>query len=462
MKAWQIERKKMDEAFPKILTEEEQTWDFATVLEKQSDAMVRLYWDSHVPGSYAPESIMIAAIQAMENKGYVFTHADEYIKQGLQALAEDDLLALHRITGRLWQEIYHATPDLNHPYYQYKHYHQFEDVLATITFPKKALVTKDDRLQDQIYAAWLAQIIGGAVGTAIEGYTTTNIIKAFTDVRHYIRTPNTYNDDITFELAFLKAYQKHGSKITSSAIADEWLSYIPLAWSAEDFALRNLRQGIYPPESAIVQNPFNDWIGAQMRGAICGMVAPGDAKEAARLAWLDAVVSHDNNGALGEMFNAILVSLSFIHTDARRLLTQTLSLIPNDSEYYHFAAFAYEACQRHEHWLDAWRECEPKFEKYNWIHAYPNIMAEIVALWYGQSDFEETLHIIAMAGQDVDCNAAQILCAIAIMNGSSSIPSSFKEPIADRLDTYLRQDKVMSIKQLAIETFDVITDANEQ
>jgi hypothetical protein len=110
----------------------------------------------------------------------------------------------------------------------------------------------------------------------------------------------------------------------------------------------------------------------------------------------------------------------------------------------------------HDQWLDAWRLCEEKFKRYNWIHAYPNIMAEIIALWYGNGDFEETLHIIAQAGQDVDCNAAQILSAIGIMKGIEAIPASFKEPIADRLDTYLRQDKVMSISQLAKETYEVV------
>ena len=456
MKAWQIERQKMDEAIPKILTEEEQTWNFAEVLEQHADAMTKLYWSSHVPGSYAPESIMIAAIQAMENKGYVFQQADQLIQEGLTALAKDDLLKLHEISGLLWQEINQATPDKTHRYYSYKHYHSFDDVLKVITFKAPTKVKKDDQLLKQMHAGWLAQIIGGAVGTAVEGYTTTNITKTLGEVRHYIRKPNTYNDDITFELAFLKAYQQHGSNVTSNDIAKMWLQYIPLAWSAEDFALRNLKLGIFPPESGRFLNPFSDWIGAQMRGAICGMVAPGNPKEAARLAWLDAVISHDNNGALGEMFNAILVSNSFVATDVRALVEETLSYIPSDSEYYHFASYALDMAKTHDQWLDAWRLCEEKFKRYNWIHAYPNIMAEIIALWYGNGDFEETLHIIAQAGQDVDCNAAQILSAIGIMKGIEAIPASFKEPIADRLDTYLRQDKVMSISQLAKETYEVV------
>jgi len=61
-----------------------------------------------------------------------------------------------------------------------------------------------------------------------------------------------------------------------------------------------------------------------------------------------------------------------------------------------------------------------------------------------------------MCGQDVDCNAAQILSALGCMNGSKSIPTKYKKPIKDRLDTYLRVDKKMSIKQLAKDTFECI------
>lgn len=454
MKAWEIERKKMYEAVPKILSEDEQTWDFAAVLEKHSDSMIKIHWASNVPGSYAPESIMIAAVQAMENKGFVIENADNLIEEGINALAEEDYPSLHTVSGQLWRAIYQAVPDYQHAYYSFAHYHSFGDVIKVINFPDSKKVVHDDRLLDKIHAGWLAQIIGGAVGTAIEGYPTQTIEKTFGPIRHYVRPPNTFNDDITFEIAFLRAYQKHHQNITSSHIADMWLRLIPLAWSAEECALRNLQIGIYPPESGQFQNPFSDWIGAQMRGAICGMLAPGNPREAARLAWIDAVISHDNNGALGEMFNAILTSLSFIEKDAQKLVQLTLDLIPKDSEYYQFANKAYQACLKYDNWRLAWDNLEPHFKTYNWIHAYPNIMAQIVALWFGENDFTETLHIIAMAGQDVDCNAAQTLCALGIMHGTESIPNSFRDPIDDRLDNYLRTEKVMSIKDLAKETFD--------
>ena len=52
--------------------------------------------------------------------------------------------------------------------------------------------------------------------------------------------------------------------------------------------------GIYPPESGKFFNYYSDWIGVQMRAMVCGMLAPGQPIEAARLAFTDGIVSHDD------------------------------------------------------------------------------------------------------------------------------------------------------------------------
>lgn len=454
MKAWERERLTMDSAIPKVLSEDEQTWTEANTMEESADTLMKLLWSSHVPGSFAPESIMVAAVQSMENRGYIVKDNEVLIDTGLKALAENDMVELNKISARLWHAVNTADVNPTAYYWTYKAYHDFETYLTAVRFPKHQTIKKDKVLADRIYAGWLAQIIGGAIGTMIEGYTTENIRKTFGNVTDYLRQPNTYNDDITFELALLKAVEEKGrDKVSSLDIALSWIGYIPSAWSAEDIALRNIRYGMMPPMSGRTNNPFSDWIGAQMRGVICGMLFPGNAYEAARLAWKDGVISHDNNGVLGEVFNAVLAALSFIEPDVRKLLKLALACIPHDSEYYHFARTAMNHAQLSDDWESAWTKCEAAFKEYNWIHAYPNVMAEIIALYFGEGDFEKTLNIIAMAGQDVDCNAAQILTLIGIIHGSKKIPKKYKDPIGDRLDTYLRQDRVMSIKELAQRTY---------
>jgi len=454
MKAWERERKITDQAMPKILDEEEQTWDLAFVLEENEDMHTKVLWKSNVPGSYAPESIMTAAVQSKENMGYIVEHADEILNEGFAALEHDDMVALHKATAKLWLQINKAKIDEKSSYWKYKYYRSWEEYKNSVELPSPIECKKDQaQMMDSLRAGWVSQIIGGAMGTAIEGYTTENIRKVFGEIRDYVRKPNTFNDDITYELAFLKAYSEKGRAITSEDIALEWVGLIPSGWSAEEIALRNIRYGIFPPASGTFCNPFSDWIGAQMRGAICGMVAPGDPGEAARLAWIDAEISHSNNGILGEVFNAVLVSLSFVNSDVRDILRMAINLLPKDSEYHEVVNFAFAQCKANANWESAWKECEKRLEQYNWIHAYPNAAAEVVALWYGEGDFDNTINIIAMAGQDVDCNAAQIMSAIGIIIGTNAIPARWKDPIGDNLDTYVRTMKKMTITELVEWTY---------
>jgi len=455
LKAWELVREITDNAAPKLLAEEEQTWEANIGVGEAEDFHLRLLWDSNVPGSYAPESIMLAAIQAKENMGYTVADGVALWQEGCKALAEGDMVALNRISTRLWHQVHNASKDETHPSWQFKRYDSWAAYRADAAFQPRIPVDKGG-LYPKMYGGWLGRVIGGAVGTMLEGYTTDTLRKTFGEVRAYPRKPNTYNDDITYELAFLYAYEKAGAAITSRDVAEAWIGYVPSGWSAEEIAIRNIRRGILPPESGRFLNPFGEWIGAQMRGAICGQLAPGNPEEAARLAWLDGEVSHVSNGIIGEIFNAMLVSQAFVQPDIRKNAEACIAMLPKQSEYYSVVRFALDACQNETAWEPAWRLCEDKFKKYNWIHAYPNAAAEVIALWFGEGDFDETLNIICLEGQDVDCNAAQILTALGIMRGEEGIRDAWKEPIGDTLTTYLRKCRTISIKALAQQTVDAV------
>ncbi len=462
MKAWEMEKELMEGSIPKILTEEEQTWDQIEALELEEDRKIKLLWYSEVPGSGARERLIIGAIQDVGNRGRKVSEAEKLIQTGLDAYNRNDMIELNQITCRILNALNQAEKDPNAAYWHYKEYDSWDMYLENVNFIDSVdydVFSKD--YEEKIYWGWMAQICGGALGTAIEGYTTKNLRDTFSEIRSYVRQPNTFNDDLTFELAFLKAFEKEGYNVLSKHIAEKWVGYIPFGWSAEDIALKNIRQGIYPPESGYLNNPFYEWIGAQMRGAVCGMAAPGNPKKAAKLAWEDGIVSHYNNGVIGEIFNAVLVSLSFVKNNIREVLKESIQMIPQDSEYYSVVAYALDMCIQHNSWEEAWVLCEKKYEKYNWIHAYPNAAAEVIALWYGNGDFDETMHIIAMEGQDVDCNAAQIATALGIMYGPDEITDKWTKPIGDNLNTYVRSLKEMKISQLAQWTAEIVRKAYE-
>lgn len=240
-----------------------------------------------------------------------------------------DDAALLMLTAKLLNVLGRAPKVTGHPYWSYCYYNSFEDHAAEVHFPAPVpLAFSEAQRLERVHSGWLAQIAGAAVGTIIEGYCTDQLRSAFGEIRGYLRQPTTYNDDVLFELAFLNAYRAKGRAVTSEDIGMEWVGRIEYTWSGEEAAFKNMKRGIFPPHSATVNNPWREWIGAQMRGAICGMVAPGDPELAARLAWTDGAVSHVNNGVLGEVFNAMLVALAYTEHSVRTVLEKAIALLP--------------------------------------------------------------------------------------------------------------------------------------
>ena len=455
-RAWEYDYELIQNAIPKILSKEEQTWENAFEDDAVEYSRIEELWWSNVPGSYAPEQLIIAAILSMYNMGYDVIEAEKLIPDGIDAYKSKNKVLLCQITAKIFQILNSAKVIKDHPHWKYPQYDSFDDYIKKVDFSKyisngnTQILNNQDELFRKNLAGWTAQVIGGALGTAIEGYCTTQLKKAFGEINDYVRPPNTYNDDITYEIAFLVAVLKSGSLVTSDDIALEWIGRIPRGWSAEDVALRNLRLGIFPPESARRANPYREWIGAQMRGAICGMVAPNDPQLAAEFAFRDAQISHCNSGILGEVFNSILVSLSYSANDAKELIKNAIDLIPNDSEYYETIMFAYNMCIKSSTWEEAWRPCEERYKDFDWIHVLPNAAAEVIAIYFSNNSLDECLHIICMEGLDADCNAAQVATIFGVMLGDESkINKKWTEPLGKNVQSYMRGYENVSLEYLA-------------
>ena len=137
MKAWQIASNIFKNASPRLLTEEEQTWEANISTSDFYDLQTSLVWGSNVPGSGAPEKIMVAAIQAMENRGYKSTpEIDQLLAAGIEANEKKDMISLHQITSRLWHEISKMEKNPDSPYWNYRYYGSFEEYASSVTFPK--------------------------------------------------------------------------------------------------------------------------------------------------------------------------------------------------------------------------------------------------------------------------------------------------------------------------------------
>ena len=112
-KAWDMAQNLFWNAKPIIRSAEEQTWTENENVSDYYDSLLSLDWGSNVPGSGAPEKIMVASVQALENRGYkVSERGYELLHMGLAAHAEKDFVALHKISAELHKELRNAEKEL--------------------------------------------------------------------------------------------------------------------------------------------------------------------------------------------------------------------------------------------------------------------------------------------------------------------------------------------------------------
>ncbi len=448
--AWEIDRELRLSAVPVDRRIHESNWYDSETVFPTGDDLIALFWHANVPGSGAPEIPYVEMVQAMANRGYDLSAAEALLPVGMQRATEGTRAELRALTAELLHAIHSAKPDSGHRYWHYHHPEAWSEVRGAM-----GADADDGRrdppadVEERIHAGWIGQLAGGAFGTAIEGYHTDQIAKVYGKIDSYITKPETINDDVVYELALLDVFERRGRDITSREIGLEWVRQIPFGWSAEWVALHNLADGILPPDSGKWRNPYSDWIGAQMRGMVCGLLSPGWPMEAARLGQLDGVVSHSANGVYGEMFAAALSALAFVHHDPRKLIAEATAFVPRESEYAAVVDECLDAVRDTADPVAAWQVLDRRFERYNWIHSYPNIAAVILSLWFGGGEMSESFRLLAHAGLDVDCNAGLVGTVLGVMNG---VPAKWAAPLGPDLETYIKGKERIAIRDLAART----------
>lgn len=391
-----------------------------------------------------------AAVQAMANKGYDVSAAQALLAeaQGLyQAEAWGELLAcIGRINSALRQ-----APLI--PFYDIEQPQSLAAIRASLTSSPPLPTYNGIDYLDRVHGAWLGKIIGGALGMPVEGWQHSRIAAEYGSVAGYLNLPTTLNDDTAYQIVLLHALEEHGPQVSSEQLAWEWVAHLPMAHTAELVAIENLKRGILPPDSGRVDNPFSHWIGAMMRGEICGLVAPGRPDLAIELAFRDAVISHETEGVYGELFNAAMVAAAFVESDVRRLLQIGLAHVPPRSQFSNVIRETIGWCELTSRWQEAWARAEAAYAgRYHWIHTFPNVAAVVVGLWFGEGNFDRTICITTMCGQDTDCTAGQVGAVVGTIIGIDGIPARWREPIGDELESYAVGFEKLSIFNLARRT----------
>ena len=359
------------------------------------------------------------------------------------------------------------------------------DIEASLPARPARTAVREDRLADQVEAAWLGRIAGCNVGKPVEDGLHWTVER----IRDYLRRAGAYplddyvpvldpmpegfelrenwvhttrgnvdgsarDDDIDYAILALHLVEKHGDALRPEHVAAEWLGLLPVSqvYTAERAAYVNLVNGLVPPEVARHRNPYREWIGAQIRGDVFGYVHPGDPWAAAAASYPDASLSHVGNGIYGEMWAAALVAAAFTASSAREAVTVALQVVPPRSR---LAAAVTHVLALHDDglgWEDALDEIRAAYGHYAWVHTVNNAAVVVAGLLWGEGDHLTSVCRTVMSGWDTDSNGATVGSVAGILGGTAGLPARLVEPLHDRTRSALFGFDNSSISGLAART----------
>ena len=325
-------------------------------------------------------------------------------------------------------------------------------------------------LKSKIYGAWMGRISGCMLGKTVEGIRTNELVPFLKETENYPMHRYIYrtdaapeviskykyklasriyadeidgmpvDDDTNYIVLAQEVIRKYGRDFTPEDMAKAWLDLQKknAYCTAERVAYCNFVKGFTPPASAEYQNPFREWIGAQIRGDYFGYINPGDPELAADMAWRDASISHVKNGIYGEMFASAMIAAAAVTSDIERIILCGLGEIPHTSRLYEDVTSVINAYKSGMAQADCFNMILEKFDEYTvhgWCHTISNAMIVAASLLYGEGDFGRSICMAVETGFDTDCNGATVGSVLGMANGIDSIPEYWTSPFNDTLYT---------------------------
>lgn len=284
--------------------------------------------------------------------------------------------------------------------------------------------------RDKVFACWLGKNIGGTLGSPYECRQYVNILEFYDPI------PNgsAPNDDLDFQLVWLKMLEDKGIDITLPNFTDYWIKYLSAyPWNEYGSCFRNLGRGLHPPISGCFENYFVDGLGALIRSEIWACVATGDPQLAAEMAWMDSVVDHAGEGTYGEMFWAAVESAAFVLNDPETLIQIGLAMIPIGCVVSRLTRDALWCWKNGIKLAEARERIATIFgRQHNSCEVIPNQGFIILGWLYGK-DFGDKLCKAVNCGYDTDCTGATLGALLGIIGGTAVIPKEWREPIREEI-----------------------------
>ena len=264
-------------------------------------------------------------------------------------------------------------------------------------------------------------------------------------------------DDTEFTVLAARALLENRDNYTSQAVAAAWRRLVLSDGGARERggtplygALWNLSQGMEPPLSGR-DNTLNNDDGAAMRAVPFGIYAAGNPEEAARLAAVDAEVSHDRDGIWAAQAVAASTAAALAGGSVEAVVEAGRRFIPEDSWLG----------RRMEAAMGILEETEDEALRYELLHTRlwaprhavaPEAIPQVYALYrMAGGDFRKAFLLSANFGRDADTICALTLALCAAGQGTAVIPQEWIEQVRRPAGVCLRFAAGEDLVELAKE-----------
>ncbi|PDH67107.1 MAG: hypothetical protein CNE88_08390 [Acidimicrobiales bacterium MED-G01] len=269
------------------------------------------------------------------------------------------------------------------------------------------------------------------------------------------------DDDINYTVISLLLLEEYGRSFTTADVGRTWLRYLPgaIVYTAEREAYLKLladagMRFAYGAEPNIdleqcSDNPYNDWIGAQIRADLYGWINPGEPQAAALMAQADAALSHRAEGVYGAVVVAVAGALVAAGLQHETALEEAAAFIPSDSD-----------CARAVHLGLATAEdvlptkIHATYEGMSPVHTVNNLALVTWGLVRNTDDFAAAIGDTVAGGWDTDCNGATV-GALWGLTGKE-VPIPWIAQWSDVIETSLAGSSSFSLQELTNRTVALI------
>ena len=331
--------------------------------------------------------------------------------------------------------------------------------------------------RDRLEGAMLGRFAGCTLGAPVEFWSVesmenwaTEIGDTFPNTDYWSEIPNRHHlrysvsrcdeytrpkmkevpvdDDIAYTLLGLLTAEDSGLNFSIGDNGKAWLKYLPYACTAEDVALRNLKAGIPAELAGETNNPFCEWIGADIRSDPWGYMAPGYPEFAADMAYRDAYVSHRRNGIYGEMFFSAAVAAAFTVDNPVTALEIALTEIPAGCALAVAIRWALSVAPEIRDYKQARAAVEAHFVGMHPVHTNNNACLTVWGLTIGGTDVTRVIGETVAMGMDNDCTAATAGSIVGAVVGKKGVPEHWYRPFNGTVRSYLIGHPIFSIADL--------------